>query len=140
MYHKKQNLHFYLSNTECQQYWQSEQICLELKAWTPSFLNIRSSCLKVSSKKGVLKIKIFSKFIENISKLQANVCNVIEKRLRHISFLYKADRLLLLKYILKIKIAAPDKYSEVAARRSFLPLLIFNWRTFLRQVTTVWWR
>ena len=36
----------------------SEQICLELKVWMWSFLNIRNSCPEVSSKKGALKTKI----------------------------------------------------------------------------------
>ena len=58
LHHKKQNLRFYLSNIACQQYCPSEQICLELKDWMSSFLNIRSSRPEVSCKEGVLKIKI----------------------------------------------------------------------------------
>ena len=54
------------------------------------------------------------------------VCNFIEKRLRHMCFpknlkdilrtpiLQNAERLLLLKYLLKVKIAARDKFSEAA--------------------------
>ena len=53
---------FYLSNTACRHYWSSEQICLELKVWVSSFLNIRSSRLEVASTKVVLKN--FAKFIE----------------------------------------------------------------------------
>ena len=48
---KSWNLHFYSSNIACRQYWLSEQICLELKVWMLSFLNIRSSRLEVSCKK-----------------------------------------------------------------------------------------
>ena len=55
MYHKKQNLRFY----SCQQYWSSENICLELKVWMSSFLDIRSSGPKVF-------LKILKNSLKNI--------------------------------------------------------------------------
>ena len=53
---------FLLTKYSVREYWSSEQICLELKVWMPSFLNIKSSLPEVSYKKNVLKI--FAKFIE----------------------------------------------------------------------------
>ena len=58
---KNQNLCFYLSNVESQQYWSGEQICLELKVWMSNFLNVASSRPEISCKRGVLKN--FTKFI-----------------------------------------------------------------------------
>ena len=52
-------------NKGCRQYWSSEQICLELKAWMSSFLNIKVSCQEVSCKKLSLKIS-FRNSLENI--------------------------------------------------------------------------
>ena len=68
MDHKKQNVRFYSSSIVYLQYWSSEQICLELKVWTSSFLNIWSSRPrpKVSYKKCVLKIKILQNSLKNI--------------------------------------------------------------------------
>ena len=63
--YKEQNLRFYSWNIACQQYWLREQICLELKVWISSFLNIRSSCTKYSSPEVFLGkgfLKIYSKF------------------------------------------------------------------------------
>ena len=95
MDHKAQDLSlkcFYLSNIACQQYWSSEQICLELKVWMSHFLNIGSSRPKVSHK------KVFLKTLQNLLK---NICIAaftllkfhgkgqwIEKRLQHISLAF----------------------------------------------------
>ena len=38
---KNQNLCFYLSNVESQQYWSGEQICLELKSLNVKFSKYR---------------------------------------------------------------------------------------------------
>ena len=63
---------------------------------------------------------------ETKKNFRLKVYNFIEKRLWHMCFhkqfadvlrtliLWNADRLLLLKYILKIKTAAPDKFLEAA--------------------------
>ena len=43
-----------------------EQTCLQLKVWIWSFLNIKNSGLEVSSKKGVIEIKILQNSLKNI--------------------------------------------------------------------------
>ena len=103
-----------------------------------SFLNTRSSRLEVSCKKDVLHIKILENSLKkvrdavfNLINFRLKVYNFIEKGLQHMCFpknsadvlrtpiLQNAARRLLLKYLLKIKIAAPDKLSEAAVRRYF---------------------
>ena len=111
--YKKRNLHFYSSNIMCQQYWSSEKMCLESKVWMSRFL-IRSSRLMASCKKGV--VKNFPKLIEQypwcrglqlywketqvyvISQEFCRTTNVLRT-----TILQSADRLLLLKYLLKFK-------------------------------------
>ena len=64
-------LRFYSSNIARRQYWSSEQICLELKVWMSSFLNIRSSRLEVSYKKAFLKFLENSLKISKLSVMQS---------------------------------------------------------------------
>ena len=86
------NLRFYSSNITCRQYWSNEQICLELKAWMSSFLNVRSSLPEVSCKKMFLKmlqssLKTFRAAVFTLIEFQAlKICNFMEKRLQHICF------------------------------------------------------
>ena len=51
--------------------------------------------------------------------------------------LQNADRLLLLKYLLKIKIAASDQFSEAAVRRYFSKLMV-SWPTEQMMVLKIW--
>ena len=66
---EKENLRFYSFNIACRQYRSSDQICLELRVWMSSFLNIRSSRTEVSCEKGALKI--FAKFVEKYLWMQS---------------------------------------------------------------------
>ena len=72
--YKSWNLRFCSSNIARRQYWSSEQICLELKVWMWSVLNIRTSRLEVSCKKSVLKV--FAKLIEYIKNIRDAVFNL----------------------------------------------------------------
>ena len=53
---KKQNLRFYSSNIACQQYWSSENVCLELKVLMSSFSTSEAVARKFFVKKVFLKI------------------------------------------------------------------------------------
>ena len=76
--------------------------------------------------KWFLKIKTakfnqkYSKFIQNSFKnFRLKINNFIEKRLQDVCFLWNTNRMLLQKFLLKIKIAATGKFSEAASRRYF---------------------
>ena len=92
MHHKKQNLHFYSSNIMCWQKRPRKQICLKLKVWMSSFLNIRCSFPEVRYKKGVLKS--ISKFIEKdpCCSLYFSVLNWV--RFQHLNFRQRSTTLL----------------------------------------------
>ena len=83
-----------------------------------SFLNIRNSHPEVSSKKGVLKIKILQNSSKNICdavfnliKFQAKDKQLYSKETSGYKyFLWKINRMLLQKVLLKIKIAALGKF------------------------------
>ena len=113
-----------------------EKICLILKVWMSGFLNIRSSRPQESCKKCVLKINILQDSLKNIHDEFSNLIKFQAKGLQlywketpaymcspknfpvlGIPILQNTERLLLLKYLLKIKIAAPDKFSEAAICR-----------------------
>ena len=73
---------------------------LKIKIWQNSFKNIRDAVFK-------------------LIKSQTKTNNFIEKTPQAVRFLWNADRMLLQKFLLKIKIAARGKFSEAAGRRYF---------------------
>ena len=101
---------------------------------------IENSDLKISGK----NFRVFRVF--DLAVMQTSIqknfrlkfCEFIEKRLQHMHFpknftnvlriltLQNAGRLLLLKYLLKIKIAAPGKFSEAAVRRYFSKQMVLK--------------
>ena len=105
------------SNIACQQYWSSEQIGLELKVWMSTFLNIRTSRPEVSCKKGVLKMIILQNSLKNnlyavfnLIKFQAKVFQLYWEETPAYALFVEHRQ----KYLLKIEIAAPDKFTEAA--------------------------
>ena len=131
MYHKKPNLRFYSSLIACQQYWLSWTNLFRIKS-----LNVKFSKYQKQSPEGVLLKKVFLKILQNsLKNIRYAVLNLTKKILQHYVYsmcfpknfadvlrtpiLYHINRLLLLKYLLKIKIAPPDNFSEAAVRRYF---------------------
>ena len=64
-------------------------------------------------------IKDWVKQICSENLLKTLLKNFTEKGLRHMRFIWNAVRLLLLKYLLKIKTAVPDQSTEAVVRRYF---------------------
>ena len=70
---KKQNLRFYSSNIACQQYWSSENVCLELKVLMSSF-----STSEAVGRKFFVE-KVFLKILQNpLKNIRDTVFNLIK--------------------------------------------------------------